>query len=81
MAGVQSSTLPPNTDRTGLINAMETELANQAESADPSQSSDWQVWLIAPDEIEFWQGAKDRNHDRLQYKREAEGWKHSVLWP
>jgi pyridoxamine 5'-phosphate oxidase len=42
---------------------------------------DWQVWLITPEEVEFWQGAKDRNHDRLKYKRTEGGWERTTLWP
>ena len=76
-AGTQSSPIPDNTDREAIIDKMESRLETSAES----DCSDWQVWLIAPQEVEFWQGAKDRNHDRLKYERSAGGWRRMTLWP
>ncbi|MGN2639314.1 pyridoxine 5'-phosphate oxidase C-terminal domain-containing protein [Nocardia takedensis] len=33
-------------------------------------------------EVEFWQGAPDRRHQRLRYLRAAdEGWSSTLLWP
>jgi pyridoxamine 5'-phosphate oxidase len=29
----------------------------------------WGGWLLRPDRVEFWQGRKDRMHDRLAYDR------------
>jgi pyridoxamine 5'-phosphate oxidase len=34
----------------------------------------WGGWLIEPDAVEFWQGRRDRLHDRLRYRREGEDW-------
>jgi pyridoxamine 5'-phosphate oxidase len=34
----------------------------------------WGGWLIEPDTVEFWQGRRDRLHDRLRYRREDSGW-------
>jgi pyridoxamine 5'-phosphate oxidase len=77
MAGAQSSPVPPGTDRAALINDMGSRL----EETGDVDSKDWQVWLITPEEVEFWQGAKDRNHDRLKYKRTEGGWERGTLWP
>jgi pyridoxamine 5'-phosphate oxidase len=43
----------------------------------------WGGYLIIPDTIEFWQGRTSRLHDRLVYRREAEGqdWKIVRLAP
>lgn len=95
MAGEQSSAIPPDTDRKALIDAKAAELEALASAAEaeaegekdgsgegtPKQGMDWQVWLIAPEEIEFWQGAKDRNHERLKYTKREGGWEHATLWP
>ncbi|MBN6034842.1 pyridoxamine 5'-phosphate oxidase [Amycolatopsis sp. 195334CR] len=35
----------------------------------------WGGWRIRPDVVEFWQGQRDRLHDRLRYVRTDDGWK------
>ena len=79
-AGTQSSAVPSDTNRSALIDDMESKLAERGDEESPG-TMDWQVWLIAPQEIEFWQGAKDRNHDRLKYNRTEGGWERTMLWP
>lgn len=34
----------------------------------------WGGLRVVPDEVEFWQGRRDRLHDRLRYRRDAGGW-------
>ena len=41
----------------------------------------WGGYVLAPEEIEFWQGRLNRLHDRLRYVRVDEGWKLERLSP
>ncbi len=34
----------------------------------------WGGYCVAPDTVEFWQGGPGRLHDRLRYRRGADGW-------
>lgn len=35
----------------------------------------WGGWRIRPAAVEFWQGRRDRLHDRLRYVRRGSGWR------
>lgn len=41
----------------------------------------WGGWRIRPDVVEFWQGRRDRLHDRLIYQRTNDGWRVKRLGP
>jgi pyridoxamine 5'-phosphate oxidase len=41
----------------------------------------WGGWVVGPDAFEFWQGRRGRMHDRLVYRRTAEGWETERLAP
>ncbi|MEA2028827.1 MAG: pyridoxamine 5'-phosphate oxidase [Campylobacterota bacterium] len=41
----------------------------------------WGGYLIEPKVIEFWQGGKDRLHDRFEYRLEESGWEIKRLAP
>jgi len=51
-------------------------------NGDPPRPKFWGGYRVRPDEIEFWQGAKNRLHDRLRYRRRRDGsWKVERLSP
>ena len=41
----------------------------------------WGGWRVVPDAVEFWQGRRNRLHDRLRYRREKDGWTVERLAP
>ncbi len=41
----------------------------------------WGGYLVTPQIFEFWHGRANRMHDRLRYRRSAEGWEIERLAP
>jgi pyridoxamine 5'-phosphate oxidase len=41
----------------------------------------WGGYRLTPESIEFWQGRDNRNHDRIRYDREGDGWRRQRLAP
>jgi pyridoxamine 5'-phosphate oxidase len=41
----------------------------------------WGGWRIRPEVVEFWQGRRNRMHDRLRYRLVRDGWKVERLGP
>ena len=41
----------------------------------------WSGWRIIPNQIEFWLEAKNRSHERLNYRKENGKWIREVLYP
>jgi pyridoxamine 5'-phosphate oxidase len=43
---------------------------------------DWTLYVLAPTEVEFFQGDARRRHVRLRYRRTGDdGWTKELLWP
>ena len=59
------------------VASADRRLAAQPDLVSPS----WQVYAVVPAVIEFWQADKDRQHIRVQYRREGEAWSRTLLWP
>ncbi|MFE7129981.1 pyridoxal 5'-phosphate synthase [Streptomyces sp. NPDC057638] len=41
----------------------------------------WTLYVLAPREVEFFQGDAQRRHIRLRYRRTESGWARGLLWP
>lgn len=57
-------------------------LENQYPAGSPiARPQHWGGYRVTPDMIEFWQGGRNRLHDRLQYTRAGDGWQLERLYP
>lgn len=41
----------------------------------------WGGYLVRPDAVEFWYGARFRLHERVQWVRQGDTWTHGLLYP
>ena len=57
------------------------ELERKFENKDVPLPSYWGGYLVKPLSIEFWQGRKNRLHDRILYSKEGDNWKFERLAP
>jgi pyridoxamine 5'-phosphate oxidase len=76
-ASAQSSVIP---DRA----ALEASVANIEERFDGvavPRPPFWGGLRVVPSSVEFWQGQRDRLHDRIVWTREGDGWSHARLSP
>ncbi|KAF3025961.1 hypothetical protein E8E14_014984 [Neopestalotiopsis sp. 37M] len=76
-ASKQSDILTSPDDLKQALKSAEALFAENPDKVMPS----WKVYAVAPTVVEFWQGATDRMHKRVVYKREGEAWKKQALWP
>lgn len=60
-------------DRAELEDAYAAAEARFPDSADVPLPQEWGGFVVRPEVIEFWQGRRDRMHDRLRYRRTADG--------
>ena len=76
-ASEQSRTLD---DREALLKRYED--ADQRYGDEVPRPPHWGGWRVIPDAVEFWQGRKNRMHDRLRYVRNVQGdWELARLAP
>jgi pyridoxamine 5'-phosphate oxidase len=76
-ASAQSSVIA---DR-AVLEAAEAEIAAQFADAEVPRPPFWGGYRLMPDCVEFWQGRRDRLHDRLRFTRRTDGWTIERLAP
>jgi len=68
------------TDRAWLERRV-AAVTSETDGAPPPRPSHWTGYRIVPDVVEFWQGRRDRLHDRIVYRRATDGWSTERLAP
>lgn len=79
MASLQSEVLSDAEDLNDRLAEAQAFLTDHPDHVE----SGWLVYAVDPFVVEFWQGAIDRNHKRLQYTLSGDGksWLSARLWP
>jgi len=78
-----SATISPQSEPVASREALETDLEKAAKRwrDSPPRPAQWGGYRLAPERFEFWQGRKERLHDRLCYRRAGDAWKVERLGP
>ena len=78
-----SAIISPQSEVVASREALEAKLEQAAKRwrDAPPRPGAWGGYRLAPERFEFWQGRKDRLHDRLCYRKTARGWKIERLAP
>ncbi|MCX8098072.1 MAG: pyridoxamine 5'-phosphate oxidase [Casimicrobiaceae bacterium] len=79
LASPQSEPIPSREWLQARMEQVSAAYANQPEG--PPRPAHWGGYRVRPEVIEFWQGRASRLHDRLCYRRSAEGWAIERLAP
>ena len=76
-ASLQSQALP---DRATFERRV-AEFEQRFEGGDVPRPPHWGGYVVKPDRIEFWYGAKYRLHERVTYVRDGGSWSKGMLYP
>ena len=76
-ASLQSQALPDRDTFEERVAAFEKRFEGVSVPRPPH----WGGYLVTPDRIEFWYGAKYRLHERVTYVREGGAWNKGMLYP
>ena len=77
-ASPQSQVMP---NREALDAAMRETTARYPEGTPIPRPAHWGGFRLDPETVEFWEGREDRLHDRLRYRKTADGWALERLAP
>lgn len=76
-ASLQSQALP---DRETFEQRV-AEFERRFEGVSVPRPPNWGGYVVRPDRIEFWYGARFRLHERVTYVREGDVWRKGMLYP
>ena len=77
-ASSQSKVMKNKNEFLGKIKEFEKKFSDKNNVPRPPH---WSGWRIIPNEIEFWLEAKNRSHQRLNYRKENDKWIKEILYP
>lgn len=76
-ASEQSQPVSSRADLEASLEQMKQRFADEA----PKRPPEWGGYRLLPQRVEFWQGRPGRLHDRINYLKEASGWRRERLAP
>jgi pyridoxamine 5'-phosphate oxidase len=78
-----SASISPQSEVVANREALEAKLeeASKRWRNAPPRPEEWGGYRLSPERFEFWQGRKDRLHDRLCYRKATGAWKIERLAP
>jgi pyridoxamine 5'-phosphate oxidase len=77
LAGTQSTPLASRDECAVAVRAAVGCIEAMPEIVSPT----WTLYAVVADTVEFWQADQDRQHIRVQYRRDGDRWTHGMLWP
>jgi pyridoxamine 5'-phosphate oxidase len=77
VASAQSSVVPGRE----VLEQRVAELEEEFDGRDVPCPPHWGGFLVRPQTVEFWQGRRDRLHDRIRFRETTDGWVRERLAP